>query len=67
MRGEECVVTRLIVRCAWCERVRAEGGWSPEPLTSADILRLRTRAFVTHGICPDCFDGISPDVPYPDE
>lgn len=67
MRGEDCVVTRLIVRCAWCERVRAEGGWSPEPLTAADILRLRTRAFVTHGICPDCFGGISPDVPYPEE
>jgi hypothetical protein len=67
MRGEDCVVTRLIVRCAWCERVRAEGGWSPEPLTAADILRLRKRAFVTHGICPDCFDGISPDVPYPEE
>jgi hypothetical protein len=59
-------VTHLVIRYAWCERVRVEGGWSPEPMSAADVLRLRVRTYVTHSICPTCFGAISPSVPYPE-
>jgi hypothetical protein len=66
MGDDAGAVTHLVVRCAWCERVRIEGGWSEEPMTPAEILNLRVRSYVTHSICPTCFGEISPDLAYPD-
>jgi hypothetical protein len=67
MGDEDRAVAHLVVRCAWCERVRVEGGWSPDPMSPAELLTLRARAYVSHSICPTCFGGVSPEVPYPDD
>ena len=37
----------LLLRCAWCGRVRQEGEWvAPQGDLDPDLL--------THGICPEC-------------
>lgn len=47
-------LSRLVVRCAWCERLAVDGEWLPDELRHTDLpedLSFRT----THGICPACF------------
>jgi alkyl hydroperoxide reductase subunit AhpC len=46
------VPTGLISMCAWCRRVRDDGGWHG---AEAYIRRLTGTDF-THGICRDCLD-----------
>lgn len=67
MGGKVGNVIDLVVRCAWCERVRVKGGWSPEPVAPTEVRRIGVRSYLTHGICPACFRSLAPDVAYPVE
>jgi hypothetical protein len=41
----------LLPICAWCKRIRDEGGnW--EPIET--YITVHSEADFTHGICPDC-------------
>lgn len=43
----------VVVRCAWCGRVRVESDWQDEDDVQA--MRLLTpRQHLSHGICPSC-------------
>jgi ligand-binding sensor domain-containing protein len=49
--GELKVLSGLLPICAWCKKVRDDGGyWSKIEA----YLAARTDAQFTHGICPDC-------------
>ena len=41
--------SNLPIVCAWCERIRTNGGRWEEPDAAADVA-----AEATHGICPEC-------------
>lgn len=49
--------------CAWCESVCVEGTWFPKSDLMTVAWHLDRRA--SHTICPACFDGVLPGVPYP--
>ena len=49
--GELKVLSGLIPICAWCKKIRDDGGyWSKIEA----YLSARTDAQFTHGICPEC-------------
>ncbi|HMG54296.1 MAG TPA: two-component regulator propeller domain-containing protein, partial [Kofleriaceae bacterium] len=49
--GELKVLSGLLPICAWCKKIRDDGGyWSQIEA----YLGARTEAQFTHGICPDC-------------
>jgi len=43
----------VVVRCAWCGRVRVESEWQDEDDVQAMRLLDPSRHF-SHGICPSC-------------
>jgi hypothetical protein len=51
----------VIVRCAWCERIKVEDAWIDADVeahafrSTPDAVALRS-----HGICPDCFAELTP-------
>jgi hypothetical protein len=49
----------LLVRCAWCKRIKRGATWVAEVeamrLTPADAIERHS-----HGICPDCFAELTP-------
>ena len=49
----------LLVRCAWCERIKMGDEW-----VHADVEAMRlTRDAIerhSHGICPNCFEKLTP-------
>lgn len=45
----------LISMCAWCRRVRDQGGWHSQE----SYIRRRTGNEFTHGICGDCMGGFA--------
>jgi hypothetical protein len=49
----------ILVRCAWCERVKVGDEW-----VSAEVQAMRlSRDDIehhSHGICPDCFAKLTP-------
>lgn len=49
-RGAEPAV---VVRCAWCGRVKVESEWQDEDDVQAMSL-LTPRSHFSHGICPTC-------------
>jgi hypothetical protein len=50
-----------LLRCAWCNRISAEGLWiDPQGLLGGS-LRERLRQNATHGICPECLERVSID------
>ena len=58
---------RLHVRtCAWCGSINLGAGWH-RLSTGRLVADLSRNSAATHGICPACFAGFLPDVPYPDE
>jgi hypothetical protein len=47
--------TRMVVRCAWCARVRLSGVWVRPPAAGGRLDQL-----TGSGICPDCFTPRAP-------
>jgi len=51
----------VIVRCAWCERIKVDDAWIDADVeahalrSDPDAVPLRS-----HGICPDCFADLTP-------
>lgn len=43
----------VVVRCAWCGRVKVESEWQEEDEVQAMRLLSPTQHF-SHGICPSC-------------
>jgi hypothetical protein len=43
----------VVVRCAWCGRVRVESDWQDEDDVQAMRL-LDPNRYFSHGICPSC-------------
>jgi hypothetical protein len=52
----------MLVRCAWCDRVAADGCWIEPDSLPGDNLREQLRDYASHGICPDCFARVSDEV-----
>jgi hypothetical protein len=52
-RGQE-----LLIRCAWCGRVKAGDDWFD--VTAHGHLTPGTVDRCSHGICPDCFSELMP-------
>ena len=50
----------LLVRCAWCERIKMDDEWveGAEVQTMRQTRRSPERH--SHGICPDCFAKLTP-------
>lgn len=46
----------LVRRCAWCERYAVAEEWVPEHEAVPAVAPGDSR--VSHGICPDCVDGL---------
>ena len=63
MRGRN---KHLLVRCAWCKRVRlARGEWRE---AARLVAAAQARGVLSHGICPDCFHRLAPPgAEYPEE
>ena len=56
--SEVKVLRGLIPVCAWCRKVREDGGyWSQ----LEDYVSSRSEASFTHGICPSCSATVLPD------
>jgi PAS domain S-box-containing protein len=51
MRKSRFVLGGMISICAWCKRVRDEGGWLPLEQYVASHSEVK----FTHGVCKDCF------------
>jgi hypothetical protein len=49
----------LLVRCAWCERIKMGDEWAD---ADVEAMRLTRNAVArhSHGICPDCFAKLTP-------
>jgi hypothetical protein len=54
----EITSNELLVRCAWCERIKRGDTWVAE--VEAMRLRLDAVEHHSHGICPDCFAKLTP-------
>ena len=50
----------VLVRCAWCERIKLDDAWIE--VAEANAMRLTSDNFAhrSHGICPDCFAKLTP-------
>jgi hypothetical protein len=51
--------TAVIVRCAWCERIKVDGEW----VDTAEVQAMRKPPAErphSHGICPDCLAQLTP-------
>jgi hypothetical protein len=50
----------LLVRCAWCERIKRGDTWME--VAEVEAMRLTPDAIErhSHGICPDCFAKLTP-------
>jgi hypothetical protein len=46
---------QLVLRCAWCDRIKNEDGvWLTVP--PEELERLEADNLLTHGMCRRCFD-----------
>ena len=43
----------VVVRCAWCGRVKVESEWQEEE-DDVHAMRLSPQQHFSHGICPTC-------------
>ncbi len=50
----------LLVRCAWCERIKVDDAWIAVAEVQAAQLNPDTVMQHSHGICPDCFVQLTP-------
>ena len=51
--------------CAWCGNRSVEGVWDELDVVLQTFITGR-RHFITHGICPTCFDQRAPGTRYPE-
>jgi hypothetical protein len=49
----------LVLRCAWCERVKVGGAW----IAAADERMPESIEERSDGICPDCHAKLTPHAP----
>jgi hypothetical protein len=59
------VPEQLAVRCAWCGRVRTTAEWADVEAASLQVGEQQVAPTMSHSICPDCFETLRPDTPYP--
>ena len=53
---------RMVRMCSWCQRIAApDDGWLAveEAIAVSRLLERETMPRITHGICPDCVDGLA--------
>ena len=50
----------LLVRCAWCERIKVDDAWIAVTEMQAAQPTPDTVMQHSHGICPDCFAQLTP-------
>jgi hypothetical protein len=50
----------LLVRCAWCERIKTGDEWVDVAEVQAMRLTPDAPEHHSHGICPDCFAKLTP-------
>jgi hypothetical protein len=50
----------LLVRCAWCERIKTGDEWVDVAEVRAMRLTPEAPEHHSHGICPDCFAKLTP-------
>jgi hypothetical protein len=50
----------LLVRCAWCERIKTGDEWADAAEVQAMRLTRDAAERHSHGICPDCFAKLTP-------
>lgn len=56
---------QLVLRCAWCDRIRDDHGvWHIVPLE--ELERLEDANLLTHGMCPRCFEEVMKDQKWAD-
>jgi hypothetical protein len=60
MADQIATLSGLLPVCAWCKRVRDDGGYWEQ---IDRFLASRSTASVTHGICPDCLRKMSEGLP----
>jgi hypothetical protein len=53
----------LLVRCAWCERIKVDEVWVVAARVPAMALTRETVGKHSHGICPDCLASLTPAEP----
>jgi hypothetical protein len=49
---------QLVLRCAWCDRVRNDHGIWRE-VAPEELARLEDANMLTHGMCPRCFAALT--------
>ena len=50
----------VLVRCAWCERIKKGDEWADVAEVRAMRLTPEAPEHHSHGICPDCFAKLTP-------
>jgi hypothetical protein len=50
----------ILVRCAWCERIKVDDAWIEVAEVQAMQFIPETVGQHSHGICPDCFTQLTP-------
>jgi hypothetical protein len=56
---------QLVLRCAWCDRIRDERGvWRHVPPEELSALEDANR--LTHGMCPQCYARLTKDEEWAD-
>jgi hypothetical protein len=55
----------VVIRCAWCGRYAIGARWYEPTIWRLLLHARKRRRLVSHGICPDCWEEIAPDLPYP--
>jgi hypothetical protein len=58
--NESTSARELLVRCAWCERVKVDDEWVEAAEVQAMRLVRDAPERHSHGICPDCFAKLTP-------
>lgn len=53
-------VHEILVRCAWCERIKVGTAWIEPAEVHAMRFTPATVGHHSHGICPDCFAQLTP-------
>lgn len=56
----------VVIRCAWCGRYASGARWYEPSIWRLLLQARKRRRLVSHGICPDCWQEIAPELPYPD-
>jgi len=58
--NESTSASELLIRCAWCERIKTGDEWADVAEVQAMRLTRDPAERHSHGICPDCFAKLTP-------